>query len=302
MRYYVAWTNSDPIYQQYLPDINVLISPPNVSRSWKVCHWTHLPNRLIIDSGAYQSTQKASWLTPVSALERQREMIELLTIPVSICHLDVPMFRTRNVAELEHFMVRNIQHARWLIEYIRNNPLPDSIRIIGVIQGYDVQTTYNVARTLADMGYTDFALGSLASVVTKNRDELYRRVESALEAVGSNLHIFGISSIAVLTKLAHLGIASADSSAPAHEAYRGGLFYSNPFRRYKIPSPHFKEWQRSYSFADILNEPLPCDCPVCQEDSLRLLQPVGKSFIRLRAIHNCYHLYREINAIPSRVT
>jgi len=105
----------------------------------------------------------------------------------------------------------------------------------------------------------------------------------------------------VLAKLASLGVESADSSAPAHEAWRGGLFYSTPFRRYKVPSPHFAEWRRSYGFAEILTDPLPCDCPVCRDDSRRLLQPNGKAFIRLRATHNCYHLDRELTlAAPSQ--
>ncbi|MCS6939110.1 MAG: hypothetical protein RMJ55_07130 [Roseiflexaceae bacterium] len=299
MQYYVAWTNSDPIYQHYLPYVRVLVSPPNVSRSWRARDWPSLPSSLMIDSGAYQPAQKAPWLTPLRVWERQCEMIMSLTIPIRLCHLDVPLFGAKTLGELERRVVHNLENARWLISRLATISLPANVQIVGVIQGYDVSTIYNAARVLADMGYSSFALGSLARLVTANRDEFYRRVEAALEAVGANLHIFGVSSVEVLTKLARLGVASADSSAPAQEAWRGGLFYSNPLRRYKLASPHFSEWRRNYTFAEILTQPLPCDCPVCREDSSRLLNPEGKSYVRLRAIHNCYHLYQELAAIAS---
>lgn len=301
MQYYVAWTNSDPIYQHYLPHVHILVSPPNVGRSWRARDWPSLPNSLMIDSGAYQPTQKAPWLTPLSVWERQCEMIASLAIPIRLCHLDVPLFGAKTLAELERRVVQNLEHAQWLIDHLRNGSLPANVQLVGVIQGYNVPTIYNSARTLADMGYSAFALGSLARLVAANRDEFYRRVEAAFEAVGANLHIFGVSSVDVLTKLARLSVASADSSAPAQEAWRGGLFYSHPLRRYKLASPHFSEWRRNYTFAEILTQPLPCDCPVCQEDSSLLFRPEGKTYVRLRAIHNCYHLYREIAAIAPNV-
>jgi 7-cyano-7-deazaguanine tRNA-ribosyltransferase len=232
-------------------------------------------------------------------LSQQLQIVQDTPIPTGICHLDVPMLGTRNLAELDRRVELNLSNARWLIEHAQTHGLSPNIRPIGVIQGYSVDNIYMVALTLADMGYTCFALGSLASMVASGKDELFRRVESALEAVGPNLHVLGVSSASVLARLARLGIASADSGAPIHEAWRGGLFYSQPFRRYKLPSAHLKEWCRSYSFADILAEPLPCSCPVCQEDRSRLMEPRGKMFVNLRAIHNCYHITRELTLIAA---
>lgn len=294
MRYYVAWTYGDPVYQQYLPDAHVLVGPPNVNLAWSATTWPLPPAALMIDSGAYQYHKAGRTPAPSWVFERQLQMAAQLTIPVRFCHLDMPMLGIRNLAELERRVALNLNHAKWLIDYTQSHPPPPNVQLVGVIQGYSIETIYTVAQVLADMGYTAFALGSLAAMVASNRDELVRRVETALEAIGPALHVLGVSSAAVLTRLARLGVQSADSGAPAHEAWRGGLFYSQPFRRYKIPSPHFKEWQRSYSFAEVLNEPLPCDCPVCREDSVRLFQPRGKPFIRLRAIHNYYHLIREL--------
>ncbi|GAB4199186.1 MAG: hypothetical protein OHK0022_19210 [Roseiflexaceae bacterium] len=296
MDYYISWTHSDPIYQSHLAGVRALVSPPNVSLSWNVAKWSTLPEALILDSGAFQYWRSGKMPEPTAVLARQLSMIEGTTLSVGLCHLDVPLLGARSQGDRDERVAQNLRNAHWLIGQV--NRLPARIRPIGVIQGFSVENVCHVALTLADMGYTAFALGSLAKMVASSRDEVLRRVEAALEAVGPNIHVLGVSSTAVLAELGRLGIASADSGAPIHEGWRGGLFYSRPFRRYKIASAHFQEWGRSYSFADVLDAPLSCSCPVCASDSARLMEPRGKEMVNLRALHNCYHLMRELD--PSR--
>lgn len=299
MDYYISWTHSDPIYQRQLANIRTLVSPPNVSQSWTIHDWPTLPRSMIVDSGAFQYYRTGRSPTPQAALTRQLQMITDQSLPVGICHLDTPLIGTRNLAELERRITQTLSNARWLMKHSTTDGLPPNIQPIGVIQGYSVERVYVVAQALADMGYTTFAVGSLAALVAKDKAEVLRRVEAALEAVGTNIHILGVSSFAILDELARLGVQSADSGAPMHEAWRGGIIYSQPLRRYKLPSPHFQEWRRSYSFAEILDSPLPCDCPVCREDSSRLMQPRGKPFVNMRALHNCYQLMRELAMLPA---
>lgn len=294
MDYYISWTHSDPVYQQFLPGCRVLVSPPNVNLAWHTDRWPTLPQELLLDSGAFQYQRSGRSTDPASVLQRQLQMVAGITIPIGICHLDVPMLGTRTIAELERRMTQNLTNAHWLINQTQTERLPSHIRLIGVIQGYNVESVNLAALALADMGYTHFALGSLAGMVASAKTELLRRIEAALEAVGPALHVLGVSSAALLPELVRLGVASADSGAPIHEAWRGGIFYSQPFRRYKLSSPHMREWQRSYRFSEILSEPLPCACLVCQEDSSRLIEPKGKHFVNLRALHNYYHLAREV--------
>jgi len=296
MQYYISWTHSDPIYHQYLPDLSVLVSPPNVNQSWTIRHWPLLPARLILDSGAYQYHREKRDPSPAAVLERQLQMLATTPLSAAICHLDIPMLGTRNLAELDRRVGRSLQQARWLIESAQAGALPGHVRPLGIIQGYTAERVYVVAQTLADLGYTAFALGSLAAMTANARPEVLRRVEAALEAVGPDLHILGVSSVTLLADLSRLGVRSADSSAPMREAWCGGVYYSRPFRRYKLASAHFTEWRRTYAFAELLAEPLPCDCPVCREDSSRILEPRGKLFVNLRALHNCYHLLREFAA------
>ncbi len=290
MKYFVSWGHGDPLYQDYCANVRLLVSPPNVNQIWHISQWTTTPLELIIDSGAFQYQRKHRYIAPETVLQRQLNMVTGTTIPTGICHLDVPMIGTRNLAELDRRVIRNLENARWLMNAIIAQCLPPQVYPVGVIQGYTVERVYVVAQALADMGYTSFALGSLAGMVASSRDELLRRVEAAMEAIGTNLHILGVSSEKVLNTLARTGITSVDSSAPMHEAWRGGLFYSHPFRRFKLPSPHMQEWRRTYSFSEILTEPLPCDCPICQQNPDDILPLRGKPFIKLRGVHNYYHL------------
>jgi tRNA-guanine family transglycosylase len=296
MDYYVSWTHSDPVFQQFVPDAKILVSPPNVSLSWQIRQWPCRPQALIVDSGAFQYYRAGRRPTPEELLSRQLHILGGEAIDCGFCHPDMPMLGTRNLAELERRVAQNLEQARWLIRVATSHALPPNVRPIGVVQGYSVETVFYVAQALTDMGYTWLALGSLAKLSSTDSNELMRRAEAALEAVGPGLHVLGVSSVTLLPRLSQLGVQSADSGAPIHEAWRGGLFYSRPFRRYKLPSPHFKEWTRNYSFAEILPAPLPCDCPVCLEDSDRLLQPSGKLYVNLRAVHNYFHLRRELTA------
>lgn len=290
MKYFVSWIHGDPLYQSFFPTVRLLVSPPNVNQVWHVSQWETLPQELILDSGAYQYHRYKRTVAPEKVLTRQLAMIADTSIPTGICHLDVPVLGTRNIAELDRRVQQNLEHAQWLIHTLYAQTIPSHIYPIGVIQGYSVETTYYAAQMLESLGYTSFALGSLAGMVASSRNELLRRVEAAMEAIGTNLHILGVSSGRILADLQRIGVASVDSGAPMHEAWRGGLFYSHPFRRYKLASPYLQEWRRSYNFSEILSEPLPCDCPVCQHNPHDIVPLRGKYYIKLRGVHNYYHL------------
>ncbi len=293
MKYFISWTHSDPVYQHYFADVRTLVSPPNVSLAWQVSRWPVAPTELIVDSGAFQYHRAGRSPSPETVLARQVQLATGLVTVVGICHLDMMVAGVRDHADAAQRSTQNLAQARWLIEQ-GSAGLPENMEPIGVIQGRNAEQIFYVAQALAAMGYQRFALGSLAGKVASSRDEVLRRTEAALEAVGSRIHMLGVSSVPVLEALTRLGIESADSGAPIKEAARGGIFYSEPFRRYKLPSAHFREWQRNYSFAEVLESPLPCACPVCQDDPHQLMNPHGKVAVNLRALHNFYHLRRDI--------
>src|SRR5690606_6730681 len=104
-------------------------------------------------SGAYQYHREGRSPDPAAVLERQLQMVANLTIPVGICHLDVPLPGTRNLAELERRVEQNLVNARWLIQRAQQLDLPSNIRLIGVIQGATSEQIYSVACVLAELGY-----------------------------------------------------------------------------------------------------------------------------------------------------
>lgn len=297
MKYFVSWTHSDPVYQSYLPGVRALVSPPNVSQTWSAGDWPALPEELLVDSGAFQYHRAGRAPSPEEALRQQLAVAAGYGSRTGVCHLDVLMIGASGPAEVAARSARSLAQAHWLIRHIETSGLGDTVEPIGVIQGQSVEQVFFVAQALADMGYRRFALGSLAAKVTGARDYVLRRVEAALEAVGPRLHILGVSSVGVLREVARLGVESADSGAPIKEAVSGGLIYSEPYRRYKLASDHFREWRRSYGLADVLADPLPCDCPVCAEDAQRLMEPRGKRFVNLRAVHNYHHLRRTVEGL-----
>lgn len=267
-----------------------------------------MPRQLIIDSGAFQYHREGRNPTAQEVLDRQLRILQGsgegsrqsgLPLPTGICHLDIPMLGTRDPAELQRRVRASLANAHWLKNNVKERGLPENVQPIGVIQGYSVESVYDAALVLEDMGYNWFALGSLAGMVAHSSQELLRRVEAAMEAVGSNIHVLGVSSVRILPQLASLGVKSVDSGAPIREAWTGGVFYSRPFRRFKISNAHFKEWSRTYGFAELLKEPLPCDCPVCQDDSSAIMRQDGKRYVNLRALHNCYHIARELASQPT---
>jgi hypothetical protein len=54
MKYFASWTHSDPLYQDFLPDTCLLVSPPSVNQVWQAVTWPIMPTALMIDSGAFQ--------------------------------------------------------------------------------------------------------------------------------------------------------------------------------------------------------------------------------------------------------
>ena len=85
MKYFVSWTHSDPVYQQYLPGVRALVSPPNVSQTWQAGDWPCPPEELIVDSGAFQHHRAGRGPSPEEALRQQLRIVEGLGAPA---HLD----------------------------------------------------------------------------------------------------------------------------------------------------------------------------------------------------------------------
>ena len=159
MQYYISWTHSDPIYHERLPDLGVLVSPPNVNQVWTVYQWPALPPHLLLDSGAFQYMRNGRSPHPRDVLQRQLRMLANANFLSAICHLDVPLVGTTDPGDLQRRVITSLENAQWLISQAADEGVPPTVELVGVIQGHTVAMVYNVACALADMGYTRFALG-----------------------------------------------------------------------------------------------------------------------------------------------
>lgn len=219
---------------------------------------------------------------------QQLKMIEGSNVPTAVCHFDMPLIPWDDCAERNFRRIETtIGNAYEFMELFTRANLPKNIKSLGVIQGYDVPSIKFCARELVRLGFDRFGLGSLATLYHPN--EIISRVKAAMEVVGTNLHIFGISNTELIFKLAQMGINSFDSSRPIRAAIYNIVFYSRPFRSFLIKGAKNKS-----SRISVIHEPLPCNCPVCRNDPYVLLRTGKKKFHNLRALHNYYHLVREI--------
>ncbi|MBK9052031.1 MAG: hypothetical protein IPL78_14315 [Chloroflexi bacterium] len=52
MDFYVSWYPGDPIYPAHDPNCALLVSITSVAQDWTIDQLPHLPQKLLIDSGA----------------------------------------------------------------------------------------------------------------------------------------------------------------------------------------------------------------------------------------------------------
>jgi len=151
------------------------------------------------------------------------------------------------------------------------------------------------AENMKDLGFDLYGIGSIAKISKHNREEIKTRIKLVKNIVNKRLHVFGVTSIDLMQFFKEIGVYSIDSTTPIKEAIYSGIIYSNPFRRFKISTKHFRdEWSKKYGFSNILNTPLKCNCPVCNLDPELIMKRGKKVLNNLRAVHNYYHLKKLI--------
>lgn len=161
---------------------------------------------------------------------------------------------------------------------------------MAIIQGYDEASLIYCAGELKHIGFDLYGIGSMA--VLKRHQPIMRRVEAVASVIGAErLHIFGVSVISAARPLREMGIHSLDSSRPAKAAAYNEVLYSQPYRRFGIlESPDAPLAGRIPKHRRLV-EPLPCDCPICQNGGSDILEVGQRPFIRARALHNLKKIF-----------
>ncbi|MGA8943028.1 MAG: queuine tRNA-ribosyltransferase [Thermoactinomyces sp.] len=294
MEFYISWSHSDAKFSHYFNECPMLISTvPDNNRPLKKLK--KQPNKLIIDSGAifYAKYNKVS---VQEIFHKQLDILQDATSSIKtikLVQLDVPLFDKKNLSAKYGAMEKNLYFAWEYINLFKKSSLPSKIQPMAVIQGFDKPSIEFCILELRKMGYQYLGIGSL---LTKNPKEQLSLIQAAVRLIGTEyLHVFGVSGLEQIKKMASMkNITSFDSSRPTKAVAYYSVFYSNPFRTYILGN------SRVAKSGPRLDKPLPCSCPVCLNNPHDILIPSPRHYMKLRSIHNYYHLNRTIQTIVAQ--
>ncbi|MGD6893741.1 tRNA-guanine transglycosylase [Bacillus infantis] len=292
MDFYISWSHSDAIFSDYFDDCCMLISaiPENKLGLNK---FQNKPRKLIIDSGALYYSKYPDKYKLKDVLDIQKYIIDSAPsdIPIKIVHLDEPLLNKNTLSEKFNTVEKTIFNAYEYANLIEKFRLPKNISLMGVIQGFDIPSTNYCIHELRKMGYKSFGLGSMLARSPAEQIKYIKAVAKIIDA--KDLHIFGVTGIKQIKEMAKINISSFDSSRPTMVAAFHQVIYSKPFRTYLISESKVTKVQERIS------RPLECSCPICQIEPTDILKITHRKYMRLRSIHNYYHLLKTIEEIKN---
>lgn len=290
MEFYIGWSHSDAVFCDYFPQCPVLISAIPDNRGG-VKRYKNKPSKLILDCGSVFYVKQKIRPPLKDVFDIQLSILEDCEkeANVQMVHFDEPLLNKSSLSERYMAIERTLFNAYEYFNIFHKCNLPKYVQPMGVIQGYDQASIEFSAYELIKMGYTKFGIGSL---LFKHQTHQIEMIRSAADVVGSsNLHVFGVTGIPQLSAMVDIGVNSFDSTRPTMAAAFFQVFYSRPFRTF------FLSESRAKPTSPRLENPLNCECPVCENDAKQILVPSPREYMKLRSIHNYYHLLRTFNDI-----
>lgn len=288
MDFYISWSHSDAYFINYFPDCFMLVSAVPDNRG-TLKRFQKRPRKLLVDCGSVYYVRKKERPSLKEVFEIQASIYEGCpdSTEITLVHFDEPMLHKETLSQKYYSMERTLFNAHEFITLIKSLK-DDRLGCMGVIQGYDEASIIYSIHELQKMGYTKFGIGSLLSKSLREQIAIIKLASSIVGA--SNLHVFGVTGILQIKTMIDLGIASCDSSRPTMAAAYYQVFYSNPFRTYYLAESRV----RPNSMFRI-ESPLPCLCPICENNAREILIPSPREYMRLRSIHNYFHLKEAID-------
>ena len=298
MRTFVSWYPGDAHFWKYFRIDGLLISPTSVSANFTIGA-LNFSGDAMIDSGGYHYAKKRGRL-PFTQKEVFEQQLKILNRKSGfVFQLDFPLFPGLPLKEQRKRIRISLKNAKKFIALSEKKP---EITPIGVIHGYNEKTLRSSVHTLRDMGYEYLAIGGLSKFAMgvyvpswKERKDKITTVIDMLSKEVSRLHVCGVSTPKLVEGFVRKNVYSIDSAAFTKAGIFMGIYYSNPYRRYRaITARRVKEGR--IEFDRILSEPFPCECPICQKHGPRVLLRTGKKvWNNFRAIHNLWHYLKQIN-------
>lgn len=298
MKLFVSWYPGDACFWKHFMIDGLLISPTSVSRNF-IIDSLNFSGEIMIDSGGYHYA-KIQGRLPFAQKEVFEQQLRLLNGKQAfVLQLDFPLLPSLSAKERDKRIRISLRNAE---EFIALCDGARKIIPVGVVQGYNEETIRSSIHSLKNFGYNYLAIGGLSKFAMgvyvpswKKRKEMITKVVEMLSREVSRLHVCGVSTPKLAKGFVKNNVYSIDSAAFTKAGIFMGIYYSNPYRRYRaITARRVKEGR--VGFDRVLSEPFPCECPVCQKNGPNVLLKTGKKvWNNFRAIHNLWHYLKEIN-------
>lgn len=288
IKFFISWTECDPLFQKYDSECNVLLSPSLLTSEWSIRKWDVKPKAIFIDSGSYSSNK----YLPVSEIIKDQSRISSgweFNNNIYFAHPDV-MLPSGSTYDEEIMIIRNnLERAKEYIELFSKNKL--SGIPVGIIQASCEEDLLCSYYHLKEIGYEYYAIGSISKRMKVEKEILKNTLEIINTHKLGPIHMFGITLPLIADSDILENVTSFDTSTPIKLGYYGTVLYTNPFRRYLIkPNSHQKHRDNNFAFRQHLEEPIECHCPICSDNRAALIQTDSKTAKINRIIHNYFQI------------
>jgi uncharacterized protein YjiS (DUF1127 family) len=259
MDFYYVWTPwGDEPKEQYLWEIfpctdGILLSKgyvtpkleENIVKYGGIHEFLRWKGPVIGDSGAWLYKYEDE---PPYSVKELLDYYVKLKIPVG-AHLDHMILKTIRVDGVQRELTPEEKKKRWeitldnaretinLLEKEKFNHL----KIIGVVQGWDIESYGYAARQLLEMGYDYLGVGGIARKPTSQLLKIVETINEEIDKLPSDkrnsikLHLFGFARLHLIPYLMKKRIVSFDTAAPLRTAWESGehnYHFANPWRSY----------------------------------------------------------------------
>jgi len=259
MDFYYVWTPwGDEPKEQYLWEIfpctdGILLSKgyvtpkleENIVKYGGIHEFLRWKGPVIGDSGAWLYKNEDE---PPYSVRELLEYYVRLKIPVG-AHLDHMILKTIRVNGTQRELTHEEKKKRWeitldnaratmdLLEKERFNRL----QIIGVVQGWDVESYRVATRQLLEMGYDYLGVGGIARKPTSQLVKIVEGINKEIDKLPLErrrkirLHLFGFARLRLIRFLMKKRVVSFDTAAPLRQAWESGeqnYHFANPWRSY----------------------------------------------------------------------
>jgi len=171
-----------------------------------------------------------------------------LKIPIG-AHLDHAIFKTVNVDGVKRELTPDEKRKRWLInvdnaretmELLSKEKFND-IQIIGVVQGWDLESYRRATTELLEMGYDYLGIGGIARRPSSQLIKIVEVVNKEIDRLPPmrrrkiKIHLFGFGRLHLVPSFMNKRIVSFDTTAPIRQAWESGehnYHFADPWRSY----------------------------------------------------------------------